>query len=142
MTTATSTTRQSDRAQDDDTLHKRKEAAVSFLRDAASGNARRAFARYAADDFKHHNAYFPGDAESLAAAMDDNAAKNPGKRLEVQHVVGEGDLVAVHSKVFHKPGAPLAGVVHIFRFAGDRVAELWDLGQEEPADSPNQYGMF
>ena len=25
---------------------------------------------------------------------------------------------------------------------GDRIAELWDVGQEVPADSPNRNGMF
>jgi hypothetical protein len=29
-----------------------------------------------------------------------------------------------------------------FRFEGDRIAELWDVGQVAPADSPNEYGMF
>ncbi len=30
----------------------------------------------------------------------------------------------------------------IFRFEGDKVVELWDIGQEIPADTPNEYGMF
>jgi hypothetical protein len=33
-------------------------------------------------------------------------------------------------------------VVHIFRFNGDRVVELWDVGQTIPADSPNRDGAF
>jgi predicted SnoaL-like aldol condensation-catalyzing enzyme len=32
--------------------------------------------------------------------------------------------------------------VHIFRFEQGRIVELWDLGQEVPESSPNQYGMF
>jgi hypothetical protein len=32
--------------------------------------------------------------------------------------------------------------VHIFRFAGDRVVELWDVAQPLPADSPNENGAF
>ena len=31
---------------------------------------------------------------------------------------------------------------HIFRFAGDRIVEMWDVGQEVPASSPNTNGMF
>jgi len=33
-------------------------------------------------------------------------------------------------------------VVHILRFEGDRIVELWDIGQEIPQDSPNEHGMF
>ena len=33
-------------------------------------------------------------------------------------------------------------VVHIFRFDGDRIVELWDLAQEVPDHSPNANGMF
>jgi hypothetical protein len=33
-------------------------------------------------------------------------------------------------------------VVHLFRFQGDKVVEMWDLGQAVPADSPNQDGIF
>jgi predicted SnoaL-like aldol condensation-catalyzing enzyme len=32
--------------------------------------------------------------------------------------------------------------VHIFRFRGDKIVELWDLGQEVPESSPNENGMF
>jgi len=32
--------------------------------------------------------------------------------------------------------------VHIFRFKGGRIAELWDIGVQEPEDSPNQHGLF
>ena len=38
--------------------------------------------------------------------------------------------------------ASLAAVAHFFRFEGDRIVELRDVGQEVPADSPNNNGMF
>ena len=119
-----------------------KERAQAFLRLAASGRAREAFREHVAPGFRHHNAYFRGDAESLAAAMEDNAAKNPGKIFEVQRALEDGDLVAVHSRVRQKPGDLGAAVIHIFRFEGDRIAELWDFGQAVPADSVNENGMF
>ena len=120
----------------------RKDAATSFLRMAAAGQARRAFEAYADASFRHHNPYFPGDARALAKAMDQNAAQNPDKTIEFMHVLEDGDLVAVHSRVRHSPGSADAAVVHIFRFEGDRMVELWDVGQEVPADSPNENGMF
>ena len=54
----------------------------------------------------------------------------------------DGDLVAVHSRVRQKPGDLGAAVVHIFRFQGDRIVELWDMGQSVPENSPNENGMF
>mgnify|MGYP003578754337 CR=1 FL=1 len=124
------------------TTESRKRAAVEFLKAAASGRAREAGAQYCDRALRHHNVYFPGDADSLFAAMDENARQNPGKKLEVKHVLAEGDLVAVHSEVHHQPGDSGAMLVHLFRFEGDRIVELWDVGQEIPADSPNANGPF
>jgi predicted SnoaL-like aldol condensation-catalyzing enzyme len=119
-----------------------KEAATEFLRLASKGDVTRAYDTYVSEDFRHHNPYFRGDAGSLAKAMKDNAVQNPEKQLTVERVIEEGDLVMVHSRVRHNASSPEAAVVHIFRFDGDRIAELWDVGQEAPSDSPNQYGMF
>ncbi|HXT21547.1 MAG TPA: nuclear transport factor 2 family protein [Thermoanaerobaculia bacterium] len=119
-----------------------KEVAVEILQDAAAGRAGEAFARHAAADFRHHNPFFAGDAESLARAMDDNAAQHPQKTLAVQHVLKDGDLVAVHSRVQHGPGEPEVATVHLFRFASDRLVELWDVALVAPPSSPNQHGMF
>jgi predicted SnoaL-like aldol condensation-catalyzing enzyme len=119
-----------------------KDAAVSFLRLAASSKVREGFQRYIGPGFRHHNPSFRGDAESLMKAMEDNATQNPDKSLEVKLVVEDDDLVSVLSHVHHKPGDSGVAVVHIFRFAGDRVVELWDIGQPVPAESANENGMF
>ena len=123
-------------------LDDKKQAAVSFLKMAAAGQARQAFERFGAPRLVHHNPYFPADAGSLAAGMDENARQFPDKQLTVLRAIAEGDLVAVHSVVHHTAGDRGFGLVHIFRFEGDKVAELWDLAQEVPAESPNASGMF
>jgi predicted SnoaL-like aldol condensation-catalyzing enzyme len=119
-----------------------REAAVSFLRLASSGNVREAYDRFVAPNFRHHNPYFRGDAASLAAGMAENAAENPHKVFEVKHVLEEGDLVAVHGRVRLKPDSEDVALFHLFRFADGRIVELWDVAQPAPADSPNEYGMF
>src|SRR5580693_9908797 len=116
----------------------RKQAAVSFLRLASSGKVREAHETYIAPGFRHHNPYFPGDADSLWAGMEKNAAQFPDKTFEVHHALEDADLVAVHLHVRLKPADPGIAVVHIFRFEGDRIAELWDVGQPVPEDSPNR----
>ena len=120
----------------------RKDSAVSFLRLAANGHAREAYANYVAPGFRHHNPYFPADAQSLFAAMDDNARQNPDKTLDVQRALEDGDIVAIHSHLRMKPGDRGMSVVHIFRFEGERIVELWDLAMAVPAESPNVNGMF
>jgi predicted SnoaL-like aldol condensation-catalyzing enzyme len=120
----------------------KKEVAVSFLQLAAAGRAREAFSKHAGSGFRHHNPYFAGDAQSLMTGMDENARQNPNKRLEVLHAVEDGDLVAVHSRVQHHADDRGAAVVHLFRFEGDRIAELWDVGQPVPDESVNGNGMF
>jgi predicted SnoaL-like aldol condensation-catalyzing enzyme len=119
-----------------------KEAAVSFLQMASSGKVREAYAMYVGSGFKHHNPYFEGSAETLMAAMEENARDNPNKTLDVKRAMAEGDWVAVHSHVRQEPEDPGVAVVHVFRFEEGRIVELWDIGQAVPEDSPNQYGMF
>jgi hypothetical protein len=43
----------------------RKDAAVSFLRHAASGRVREAYDKHVSGDFRYHNPSFRGDAESV-----------------------------------------------------------------------------
>jgi len=119
-----------------------KESAVSFLQLAATGHAPEAFDRFVAAGFRHHNPWFRGDAQSLMNAMQENAEKNPGKVLEVQRAIQEGPLVAVHSRVRVQAQAPGMAVVHIFRFEGPRIAELWDIGMAPPEQMVNEHGMF
>ncbi len=120
----------------------KKDAAVSFLRLAASGRVREAYAQYVGDGFRHHNSFFRGDARSLMAAMEENARQHPDKRFDVLHALEEGDLVAVHSHVRLMPDDRGAAVVHLLRFERDRIVELWDVAQPVPAESVNENGMF
>ena len=119
-----------------------KEAAVDFLKLASSGKVSEAYSKYVGAGFKHHNPFFVGTAEALSAGMEANAKQNPDKVFEVKRAIAEGEYVVVHSHVQQKPGERGAAVVHIFRFEGGRIVELWDLGQPVPEQSSNQYGMF
>jgi predicted SnoaL-like aldol condensation-catalyzing enzyme len=119
-----------------------KDAAVEFLTLVASGRVREAYGRFIGAGFRHHNPYFRGDAASLMEGMEQNAAKNPDKRLEIQTAIQEGDRVAVFSRVMQNPQDRGGAVVHIFRFDKDRIVELWDVGQAVPEQSDNENGMF
>ena len=116
--------------------------ASEFLRMCARGEVREAYARFVADDFVHHNAWFAGDRESLLLAMEKSAATEPNKAFEPRLVVDGGDRVVVLSHLVRAGADREMAVVHILRFEAGRIAEMWDIGQEIPADSPNALGMF
>jgi predicted SnoaL-like aldol condensation-catalyzing enzyme len=120
----------------------RKDIARAFLRLAATGKVREAYERLVGPGFRHHNPYFRGDAESLCTGMEEAAAKFPQTSIEIQRALEDGTLVAVHSKVKHEPAGRDIAVVHIFRFKGSSIVELWDVAVEAPQDSPNENGMF
>jgi predicted SnoaL-like aldol condensation-catalyzing enzyme len=120
----------------------KKDVAVSFLQLAASGRVREAFANHAGPGFRHHNPFVAAGADALLAAMEENARANPGKRFEVLRAIEDDDLVAVHSHVRQKPDDRGAVVVHLFRFEGDRIVELWDVGMAIPEKSVNGDGVM
>ena len=120
----------------------RRRSAVEFLTLAASGQVREAFERYVHPHFRHHNPHFAGDRESLLQGMQQNASAFPEKTLTIQRSLEDGNLVTLHSRVQLRPEHAGVAVVHLFRFEGDLIAELWDVGQPVPDESPNQNGVF
>lgn len=119
-----------------------KKIAEDFLKLAAAGHSYEAFQLYTGKNFRHHNAYFKGDAEKLMRAMEESAKTNPNKILTIHHVLKDGDKVAVHSHVRQNTADLGAAVVHIFRFESDKIVELWNLGQPVPNNMINENGMF
>jgi predicted SnoaL-like aldol condensation-catalyzing enzyme len=119
-----------------------KEAAVRFLEMTAAGQVEQAFERFAGPQFRHHNPHFAGDAASIKTGMLENAARFPDMLFEVQRAIADGPLVAVHSRARMTPDGADIAIVHILRFDGGRIAEMWDIGQAPPDPMPNQYGMF
>ncbi len=120
----------------------KKEIAISFLRLASSGKVREAYDRYVHPDFRHHNAYFPGDPASLLAGMEASAVKFPNRVFEPVRALEENDLAAVHGRVRLSPEDPWIALIHIFRFDGDRIVEEWEVAKEVPVESPNGNGVF
>lgn len=119
-----------------------KQAAVQFLQLAVAGRIDEAYQRHVDINGKHHNPYFSAGFPALKKGMIENHVQFPGKQLTVKNVIGDGDLVAVHSHIVLRPGDSGIAAVHLFRFQGDRIVEMWDCGQPVPADSPNADGAF
>ena len=110
----------------------KKIIAQDFLTLCAKGESRRAFELYVANNFKHHNAYFKGDRKSLMIAIEESAVSSPNKVFEIQRILEDGNLVAVHSKVQLEKEEITLAIMHIMQFEGDKILELWDFGQAVP----------
>jgi len=119
-----------------------KQIAREFLFQTSKGNSREIFNKYVGQNFKHHNIYFNGDAETLIVAMEENAKIMPDMVLEVKNILCDDNLVAVHSHVKIKPDDAGIALMHIFRFEADKIVELWDFGQAVPNETVNENGMF
>ncbi len=126
----------------DNDTQARKQAAVQFLQLVVAGQIDEAYRRYVDLRGKHHNPFFPAGFPALKKAMIENHAQFPNKHLRVKNVLGDGDLVAVHSHIVLRPGETGISAVHLFRFDGRKIVEMWDCGQPVPADSPNKDGTF
>jgi predicted SnoaL-like aldol condensation-catalyzing enzyme len=75
--------------------------------------------------------------------MADAHEKSPNKLIDVKQVFEDGDFVITHSLVVRgNPSDPDVAVVHIFKFRGEKVVELWDLVQLLDRNSPNENGAF
>ena len=117
-----------------------KAVAENFLELASAGRVREAYANHVHPEFRHHNAYFRGDRESLLAGMEEHAHQFPDKRYRTLRGLEEGDLVAIHGQVSF--GDSQWSVIHLFRFRDDQIIEEWEASQQALEDSPNEYGIF
>ncbi|HTA77710.1 MAG TPA: nuclear transport factor 2 family protein [bacterium] len=119
-----------------------KQAAVEFLQMMVAGDIEKAFQKYVDMRGKHHNPYCAAGMEGLKKGMMENDTQFPHKKFMVKHVVGDSDLVSVHSHLVLKPGELELATTHLMRFESGKIAEFWDVATAIPAQSPNQDGMF
>jgi predicted SnoaL-like aldol condensation-catalyzing enzyme len=91
-------------------------------------------------DYRQHNPLIPDGPAAIKAVMATLAADF---RYEPGMVLADGDLVMVHGRYTGWGPKPMVAV-DIFRVADGRVAEHWDVMQEEvpAAQSANGHGMF
>jgi predicted SnoaL-like aldol condensation-catalyzing enzyme len=96
--------------------------------------------RLFSDDYKQHNPQIPNGIAAIKSLLHNlpcDFEYRPGL------VVADGDYVVVHGRYIGWGPKPIVGV-DIFRVAGGKIAEHWDVLQEEvPAEqSVNGNDMF
>jgi predicted SnoaL-like aldol condensation-catalyzing enzyme len=87
--------------------------------------------RYFSPDYIQHNPAIPNGPSAIPALI---ASLKPEFRYEPGMAVASGDLVMVHGRYTGWGPKPMVAV-DIFRVVNSKVAEHWDVMQEEvPAD--------
>ncbi|WP_218574465.1 nuclear transport factor 2 family protein [Halopseudomonas laoshanensis] len=96
--------------------------------------------RLYAADYIQHNPTIPQGREALQALV---ASLSPDVYYEPGRMIAEGDYVAIHGRIRGWAEAPQI-VVDIFRVDGGKLAEHWDVLQEEvlAAEAAGQVSMF
>jgi predicted SnoaL-like aldol condensation-catalyzing enzyme len=102
------------------------EIAHNFLHMIVAGKVEEVYSTYISSDFRHHNQYTPGDTQSLKQGMIENHENFPTKEYTLHQTIAQDDKVLVHGLMKLNDNLQVA-VVHIFRFEGDKIAELWDV---------------
>lgn len=83
--------------------------------------------RLYADDYIQHNPHIAQGRDALRLIAE---TLQPSVRYEPGLIVAEGDLVAIHGRIVGWSDAPQV-VVDIFRVEGGKLAEHWDVMQDE-----------
>jgi predicted SnoaL-like aldol condensation-catalyzing enzyme len=106
------------------------------------GRVREAFMTYVAPGYIQHNPVATDGRDAAIAALEPYFASQPNAVREVQRIIVDGDLAAVHVRVRQNPQDRGFAVVDILRLENGMIVEHWDVIQAVPEHSANAHPMF
>ena len=99
-----------------------------------------AFTRFVSPHYIQHNPMLP-DGRDPAMGFLSTMYSNPGSTFEVQRILVDGDLAAVHVRA-HPVGRSVLAIADFYRLADGLIVEHWDAIQPVPEQSANDHPMF
>lgn len=94
--------------------------------------------KYWADTYIQHNPMGPSGSAALKGLLESVGAN---LRYEIGFAVGEGDIVMIHGRYTGYGPKPMVAV-DIYRVADGKIAEHWDVLQEETTETASGLPMF
>ncbi len=98
--------------------------------------------RYIGPTYIQHNPLVPNGAAPFVGYFTEFFKTHPASALDMVRVISEGDLVVVHSKFTTGPDDRGQAIIDIFRIAGGKIVEHWDVIQQIPDQTANGNTMF
>jgi predicted SnoaL-like aldol condensation-catalyzing enzyme len=126
MTGTIAITRPADRTADD-RPHRNRELVLDAMTSLFQRHDGSAVERLYADDYIQHNPGIPQGRDALRGVVE---TLSPSVHYEPGLIIAEGDLVAIHGRIHGWADEPQI-VVDIFRVEGGKLAEHWDVLQNE-----------
>jgi predicted SnoaL-like aldol condensation-catalyzing enzyme len=106
------------------------------------GRVREAFMTYVAPGYIQHNPVARDGRDSAIAALEPFFASQPNALREVQRIIVDGNLAAVHVRLRQNPQDRGFAVIDILRLENGMIVEHWDVIQAVPEQSANAHPMF
>jgi predicted SnoaL-like aldol condensation-catalyzing enzyme len=100
-----------------------------------------AFERHVAADYVQHNPNIPDGRDAAVAALEPKFSA-ASFSTEVKLVLVDGEYAAVHVHARTGPQERGGAVADLYRLAGGRIVEHWDVLQPVPEASANEHPMF
>ncbi len=126
MTGRLAITRPADRMADD-RPHRNRALVLDAMTSLFQRHDASAVDRLYVDDYIQHNPNIPQGRDALRRIVE---TLSPSVRYEPGLIIAEGDLVAIHGRIRGWADAPQV-VIDIFRIEGGKLAEHWDVLQNE-----------
>ncbi len=98
--------------------------------------------RYVGSAYIQHNPLVPNGASAFYTYFGGFFKTHPEASLDMKHLVGEGDLVVVHSLFRTGPQDRGQAIMDLFRLDHGKIVEHWDVIQPVPATTANGNTMF
>ena len=106
------------------------------------GRVREAFMTYVAPGYIQHNPVASDGRDAAIAALEPFFASQPHALREVQRIIVDGNLAAVHVRLRQNPQDRGFAVVDLLRLENGMIVEHWDVIQAVPEHSNNPHPMF